>query len=125
MTCAGVLGLAIASSRPELAEKLSARARGAKLAVDPIFLEAMKAVAHDAREIGPNTDIYYLWSLERVCVALGLRQLDGLDWYATGARELLRRQQDDGGWPDPNWGQMPNTCARPCSFCAGPTSPSS
>jgi VWFA-related protein len=43
-------------------------------------------------------------------VALGLRDLDGLDWYAVGARELLRRQNGDGGWPRDRWDDLPNTC---------------
>jgi VWFA-related protein len=43
-------------------------------------------------------------------VALGLRDLDGFDWYASGARELLRRQEAEGGWPHGQWGTMPNTC---------------
>jgi VWFA-related protein len=57
-----------------------------------------------------GSDIYYLWSLERVCVALGLRQLDGFDWYAEGARILLDQQQTDGSWPHGRWGVQPNTC---------------
>ena len=56
-----------------------------------------------------QSDIYYLWSLERVCVALGLRSLDGFDWYAHGARILIDRQQDDGGWPHDRWGRLPGT----------------
>ncbi|WP_406696650.1 VWA domain-containing protein [Singulisphaera sp. Ch08] len=110
MTCAGLMGLAISAARPNLAERQTARARGAALAADPIFANALQAVAKDARKIGQNSDIYYLWSLERVCVALGLRDLDGFDWYETGASELLRRQLEDGGWPEPAWGRIPNTC---------------
>jgi VWFA-related protein len=110
MTCAGLMGLAIAAARPSLAERQSARARGAALAGDPVFVKALAAVARDAREISARSDIYYIWSLERVCVALGLRKLDGLDWYAAGAGELLRRQQDDGAWPNDRWGPLPNTC---------------
>ncbi|AGA26186.1 vWA domain-containing protein [Singulisphaera acidiphila] len=110
MTCAGLMGLAISAARPNLAERQTARARGAALAADPIFANALQAVAKDARKIGQNSDIYYIWSLERVCVALGLRNLDGFDWYETGAHELLRRQMDDGGWPEPAWGRTPNTC---------------
>ncbi len=110
MTCAGLMGLAIAAARPALAERQTARARGAALAADRAFAAALRSVTRDAREIGSTSDIYYLWSLERVCVALGLRDLDGLDWYAAGARELLRRQQGDGSWPDEHWGRLPNTC---------------
>ena len=69
----------------------------------------MKAVGQDARRASPQSDIYYLWSLERVCVALGLRSLDGFDWYAHGARILIDRQQDDGGWPHDRWGRLPGT----------------
>ncbi len=110
MTCAGLMGLAIASARPALAERQTAKARGTALAADPVFGKALKSVSVDARQMNSGTDIYYLWSLERVCVALGLRDLDGFDWYAAGSQELLRRQQDDGGWPNPQWGRLPNTC---------------
>lgn len=110
MTCAGLMGLAIAAARPSLAERQSARARGAALAADKAFASALAAVTNDAVDIGRRSEVYYLWSLERVCVALGLRDLDGLDWYAVGARELLRRQNHDGGWPRDRWDDLPNTC---------------
>jgi VWFA-related protein len=110
MTCAGLMGLAISAARPKQAERQTARARGAALAADPVFSRALEMVSADARQIGRHSDIYYIWSLERVCVALGLRELDGFDWYAAGARELLRRQLVDGSWPDTQWGKLPNTC---------------
>jgi VWFA-related protein len=110
MTCAGLMGLAIAASRPSLAERQTARARGAALAADPAFQRALRAVGQDARRAGNQSDIYYLWSLERVCVALGLRTLDGFDWYSRGAQILLDRQDDDGGWPRDRWGRLPDTC---------------
>jgi VWFA-related protein len=109
MSCAGLMGLAIAASRPSLAERQTARARGAALAADPKFIAALKAVGQDASHASAQSDIYYLWSLERVCVALGLRSLDGFDWYAHGARILIDRQQEDGGWPHERWGRLPGT----------------
>ncbi len=109
MSCAGLMGLAIAASRPSLAERQTARARGAALAADPAFIGALKAVGQDARNADLQSDIYYLWSLERVCVALGLRSLDGFDWYAHGARILINRQEEDGGWPHDRWGRLPGT----------------
>ena len=42
MSCAGLMGLAIAASRPSLAERQTARARGAALAADPAFQAALK-----------------------------------------------------------------------------------
>jgi VWFA-related protein len=110
MSCAGLMGLAIAAARPSLAERQTARARGAALAADPAFIAGLRAVGRDARGANLQADVYYLWSLERVCVALGLRALDGFDWYAHGARILLERQQDDGGWPHDRWGRLPSTC---------------
>jgi VWFA-related protein len=110
MSCAGLMGLAIAAARPSLAERQTARARGAALAKDPAFRAALRAVARDARDAGRDSDIYYLWSLERVCVALGLRSLDGFDWYVHGSRILLDRQRDDGGWPGDRWGRLPMSC---------------
>jgi VWFA-related protein len=111
MSCAGLMGLAIAASRPGLAERQTARARGAALAADPAFIKALSAVSRDARRSSPRADIYYLWSLERVCVALGLLSLDGFDWYAHGARILLDRQENDGSWRNDRWGgRFPGTC---------------
>ncbi len=109
MTCAGLMGLAIAAARPELAERQTARARGAALAADPAFERALSRVSSDTRRLGAGSDIYGIWSLERVGVALGLREFDGLDWYAAAATELLRRQRDDGSWPEAEWGTLPNT----------------
>ena len=51
-----------------------------------------------------------MWSLERVCVALGLLSLDGFDWYAHGARILVDRQENDGSWRNDRWGgRFPGT----------------
>lgn len=110
MTCAGLIGISIAAARPELADKKTAIARGAELAADPVFQKALDLAARDARHIDAESDIYYLWSLERVCVALGMRKLNGLDWYAATSAELLRRQTDDGSWPNGRWGRLPETC---------------
>lgn len=110
MTCAGLMGLAISAARADVAERLTARARGAKLAVDEAFVNALREVSRDARQIDRGSDVYYLWSLERVCVALGLRDLDGFDWYDAGARTLLDSQGADGSWPAQRWGRMPQTC---------------
>ena len=108
MNCAGLLGLAISAARPEKAERLTAKARGAALASDPAFVAALREVTKDARRIDSGTDIYQLWSMERVCVALGLRSLDGFDWYAEGASILLEAQKGDGSWSH-KWGTIPET----------------
>jgi VWFA-related protein len=110
MSCAGLIGLAIAASRPELAAKETAAARGAALAADPAFRSGKSVVERDVRNIGPNYEVYDLWSLERLCVALGLKKVGGIDWYSRGAAELLDRQRPDGSWPNGRWGSLPETC---------------
>ncbi len=41
---------------------------------------------------------YFLWSLERVAVALDLKTIGKKDWYGWGAEILLANQQRDGSW---------------------------
>ncbi len=41
---------------------------------------------------------YFLWSLERVCVAYDLDTLGDKDWHDWGAEWLLKNQAADGGW---------------------------
>lgn len=48
-------------------------------------------------QVGGKT-FYFLWTLERVCVALDLKALAGKDWYDWGAEVLLANQQQDGNW---------------------------
>ncbi len=124
MTCAGLMGLAIAAARPRQAERLSARARGAALASDPVFASALKAVTADAHAIGPFSDIYYLWSLERVCVALGLRELDGFDWYRAALANCSTASASTEAGPNQGGGPC-RTPASPSSSSERPTSRSS
>ena len=48
----------------------------------------------------PNDDksLYFLWSLERVCVIYGIEKLGGVDWYEVGADLLVRAQANNGSW---------------------------
>ena len=43
-------------------------------------------------------DYYFLWSLERVGMAYGLKTIDKKDWYEWGADLILKRQLPGGGW---------------------------
>jgi len=47
---------------------------------------------------GVEWQYYWLYCVSRVGVATGRRYMGGHDWYVEGASELLRRQDDDGGW---------------------------
>lgn len=48
---------------------------------------------------------YYLYGLERIATFAERRQIGGIDWYRDGALELLRAEQDGGGWE-----HLENTC---------------
>lgn len=43
---------------------------------------------------------YALFSIERAATVAGLNKLGDHDWYADGARWLIKAQSDDGGWPE-------------------------
>ena len=50
--------------------------------------------------IGPGNGkaYYFLWSLERVAMAFGLKTIGDKDWYAWGSEILVANQRPDGSW---------------------------
>ena len=112
MTCAGLLGLAVAqgsASEAALAKGKTAPDPGkdrvikAGLAVlgtavgQPFAKPRVGAPPVPIPMVGGRT-YYFLWSLERVGVALDLKTIGGKDWYAWGADVLLANQAQDGSW---------------------------
>jgi hypothetical protein len=73
--------------------------------------EKLKAAGRPAviPQIGGQS-FYFLWSLERVCVALDLDTIGGKDWYGWGAELLLVSQQADGSWQGQYSGNKADTC---------------
>jgi hypothetical protein len=63
-------------------------------------LSARKGRPRDIRLLdgGKGRQYYFLWSLERVAVAYGLKTIGGKDWYAWGCEILLASQERDGSW---------------------------
>jgi len=49
-------------------------------------------------KLGENRYYYWLYTLSRVGLASGFKQFGGVDWYARGGAELIRRQNPDGSW---------------------------
>jgi predicted Zn finger-like uncharacterized protein len=111
MTCAGLLGLAVGLG-------LTNEARAGKEKQG----EARKTILQDraiqngfqvlAKKIGmptgqwenqPQTNLYFLWSVERVGVIFNQRKIGGQDWYPWGAEVLVANQQADGSWKDGNF----------------------
>jgi hypothetical protein len=105
MTCAGVLALLV--SHGAVAEARQTKARN--LDGDVQLGRGLAALAEvigdpggdrtDAKVPDPGgRTFYFLWSLERVCMALGTETLGKKDWYSWGAEILLHSQQPDGSW---------------------------
>lgn len=65
---------------------------------DPIFAKGL-AKAGEFVQGGDQTR-YFLWTIERLGVLLGLEKIGGVDWYAKGADILVKSQQPDGSWPE-------------------------
>jgi hypothetical protein len=105
MTCAGLLALAVADG--EASEKKQERKPGAKpprdIGKDSQVRKGLLALSTTIGRrpsdgpVGGRT-YYFLWSLERVAVALDLKTIGKQDWYDWGAEILLNNQQDDGSW---------------------------
>jgi len=53
---------------------------------------------------GNKDDGYYLYGIERTGVASGRKTIGGEDWFARGARSVLRYQQANGSIPIGRWG---------------------
>jgi hypothetical protein len=119
MTCAGLLGLAVATG--SVNEEVLRHEKGK----DPKREPKLRDPGNDAvikkglLALGSSLDIpadrpdgfrgliandmngkayYFLWSLERVGVAYGLDTIGNKDWYNWGADILLANQQGEGGW---------------------------
>jgi hypothetical protein len=100
MTCAGLLGLAVANGSSGAAPPADDKDH------------VQRAFAMLGREIDrPGemrpVDLYFLWSLERVGVLYELPLIEGKDWYAWGRKPLLEAQQPDGRWQIVNKNNAP------------------
>lgn len=116
MTCAGLLGLAVAQgvAAAKILDRDPDAKQGRNLANDQNLKAGLAALTHipqhpiarNFKGRGPRPvhgrvdgkSFYFLWSLERVAVALGLDTIGGKDWYSWGAEILLDNQGPDGSW---------------------------
>jgi hypothetical protein len=66
---------------------------------DTTFARGLKRTGEFAGGIGPGAGRYFLWSVERVGVLLGLEKIGDSPWFSVGANALLKDQKEDGSWP--------------------------
>lgn len=107
MTCAGVLSLAIYHGHQANVALVRNPKAGAKdlkddKAIKAGLLTLSTAVGSPvgAGRVPAATGkaYYFLWSLERVCVSMGLDTLGKKDWYGWGCEILIGNQGADGSW---------------------------
>jgi hypothetical protein len=117
MTCAGLMALILAKGQKTIEAQMVNRPPGdavegpggkPKMASDPQIDRGIDRVEFYAGHLAQNANLYFLWSVERVGVALGTARIGRVDWYSTGASLLLRTQAADGSWRSAH-GELPDT----------------
>jgi hypothetical protein len=125
-TCAGLLGLAVGQGLVNEARGPGSPVRQHAARQDPAIQRGLDYVARQIADphprwqnasAAPITDLYFLWSLERVGVIFSLPKIGGKDWYGWGAEKLVANQTiqgDRGYWPDgrryPGENPLVNSC---------------
>jgi len=102
MTCAGLIGLAVGYGRHQAdTDKSTVQS----IEKDDALTNALKELsAHIGQPEGKgkrppgSVNLYFMWSVERVGVLYGLKEIGDRDWYAWGSQLLVDRQRPDGSW---------------------------
>lgn len=105
MTAAGAYGWMICKS--SLEERISPEDLGQKDRVQNALEYLTKNWKIDAAGLGDP--YYWLYSLERMCMAGKIDRVGEHDWYYEGAAWLLARQKTTGAWVG-NHGETVDTC---------------
>jgi hypothetical protein len=118
MTCAGLMALVLAKGHKALGgQMINRRPDGEqpeglggrpKMESDPQIDAGIRRVEAYANNMHNNSTLYFLWSVERVGVALGVARIGRVDWYSRGATVLLQTQRANGSW-DAGRGDLADT----------------
>jgi hypothetical protein len=127
MTCAGLVALALANGfqrEHPVKSRASINADG-KFTVEPgkdkprvpsFFSDRQiqAGMAYLGASVNENRlgelslDLFFLWNLERFCLAAGIETLGGKKWFDLGLASLLGRQNPDGSFSS-EWGKRTST----------------
>src|SRR5262249_9379040 len=105
MTGAGLFCLAVAQASPirgalQSGEKNQGPKASRKSPPEKQgFDRGLKRTGDFVKGMGPGSGRYFMWSVERVGVLLGLEKIGDTDWFKKGADALLKTQKEEGGWP--------------------------
>ncbi len=111
MTFAGLFCLTVAratvireeQSKTRVAPKAgdpAVRAGGAgeTLMSDPSFADGLKRAGEFAAGLSGGSARYFMWSVERMGVVLGMEKFGETEWFTQGAKALITTQDMDGSW---------------------------
>ncbi len=105
MTCAGLLGMALAHAVNADNPRAPKRDLAKDETVTRGFLALGAVIGEPTGNAGsvpkldrPGKVYYFLWTMERMAVVYGLKTIGGKDWYRWGAEILLAHQGGDGSW---------------------------
>src|SRR5260370_10475818 len=104
MTCAGLLGLAVGHgvAAPKPGDKPQAKEgvddEQIKLGFKYLGEHLGKPRAAEAKSQDKGIGLYFMWSVERVCVRYNLRTIGYKDWYAWGSEIIIDKQKPDDSW---------------------------
>jgi hypothetical protein len=108
MTCVGLLGLAVGHG---FAQETAGAGKGGKEGgpakkqkEDAAIQRGLKKLGQYVGDpignggVGGQTNLYFLWSVERVGVLYNLKTIGNKDWYDWASKILLRQQARNGSW---------------------------
>jgi serine/threonine protein kinase len=104
MVCCGLLGLALGTA----ADQRHGPSLTQALQTDPAIQRALDRLGElsgdprpDYEAVGKMLNVYSLWSTGRVAIIYRQETLRGKDWYGWGAQNLIKNQDANGSWNDP------------------------
>jgi hypothetical protein len=100
MTCAGLLGLAVGYGL-DSQETRNAKSPQGDAAIQNGLKHLSQFIGQapkDPKHRPPETELYFLWSLERVAVLYQLAKIHDKEWYSWGMSILLAYQHPNGSW---------------------------
>lgn len=115
MTCAGLMAVTLGMGTKNSAQVMRIRDENTPTPVkeqpkafngiaDAAIVRALIRIeAFAAQDPGLGSNLYFLWSLERVGMALAIDRIGRLDWYEWGGTLLLKTQNADGSWANGNY----------------------
>ena len=91
--------------KPGAAPTAAASGAGETLMSDPSFADGLKRAGEFAASVSGGGNRYFMWSVERMGVVLGMEKFGETEWFTKGSAGLIATQEMDGSWKNPSEAQ--------------------